>query len=194
VLRHRFTRRLALAVLIGVLAALGGWSLFWRVTLEEVCHPVVVESFDFDALMALRARKAAYQRSKARSPTLALSPEEMTFLMSDSRGISIELSASGSELTAKIGYPVTGGCYNLVVAGPVTVLDGVLSVRPQSFSVGGFDISWLMAGWAYDVRAVDLPDPKLADQLRNLRVLEVKQGMLYLRLKDRSLGWRFSDR
>jgi len=193
--RSQWAKRLMVLALVLVLTVLGTWIWFWRATLDADCRAVNVGTFDFDALMDLRARKTAYQRSKELTPWLTLSPEEMTFLMSDSQGVSVELATDGSsELEAFIGYPVTGGCYNLNIKGEVLVENGVLMVNPRIFRMGEYDLSWLLSWKSIEIRPEDLPDKAVAEQLQNTRAMKVGQGKLHLRLKDRSVGWRFRER
>ena len=58
--------------------------------------------------------------------------------------------------------------------------------------VGGYDLTWI--SWVSDIEVnpADIPDPDLYLQLKT-HAVHVQDGMLRLRLKDRSLRWRFTD-
>ena len=167
---------------------------FWRASKAETCRAVVVPELDFDAIMELRARKSAYQRSNELTPWLIVSPEEMTFLLAQNQGVSIAMEAyNASELKMQIGYPVDDGCYNIDLIGAVNVKDGALSVSPRRLSVGGYDLSWLVGLTDIEMTPQDIPDKNVAAQLENTRALTVQDGHLHLRLKERTLRWRFND-
>ena len=190
--RVRIVMSLALLVMLMVF---GSWIWVWSASKSETCRTIVVPEMDFDSVMSLRARKSAYQRSRELTPWLELSPEEMTYLLSQSRGpVRIGMTAIGAtSLKVQIGYPVKDGCYNIDLEGSVSVDDGRLVVLPQRVVVGGYDLTWMSYFSDIEVSPSDIPDSDISAQLENTRAMRVEDGALRLRLKDRSLRWRFTD-
>ena len=75
--------------------------------------------------------------------------------------------------------------------GTVQVDNSVLRMEPDIVRLGGFDLSWLLGGQAFEYEAGDVADPQVASILRNVRALKVESGELKLRLKNKSMKWEF---
>ena len=195
VLQSRGVRVVMSIALFLMFAAFALWGWIWRASKSDTCRSLVIPEMEFDEVMSLRSRRSAYQRSRELMPWLELSPEEMTYLLSQSKGpVTLGLGSMGpADLKIQIGYPVQDGCYNIDVEGGVSVIDGQLKLLPRRIMVGGYDLTWI--SWVSDIEVnpADIPDPDLSAQLENTREMHVQDGMLRLRLKDRSLRWRFTD-
>lgn len=186
-----WVKRLSLASLILLLAGMGGWMWFWAAALDATCRLPQVRQFSVDEFLELRDRKKAYQQSTEPVSWMAMSPDEVTFLLAESKGLYVELAASKDRLQAHLGVPDEGGCYNVYFEGTVQVNNSVLRMEPDIVQLGGFDLSWLLGGQAFEYEAGDVADPQVAGILRNVRALKVESGELKLRLKDKSMKWEF---
>ena len=60
---------------------------------------------------------------------------------------------------------------------------------PSKLVVGELDVMFLVGGQPRVFEATDVPDPVLARQLQNLEKLDLVDGMIRLRFRDRWGVW-----
>ena len=184
-------KRLTLGLLVLLIVGLGGWMWFWSATLDITCRTPEVRQFTVDEFLDLRDRKKAYQRSTAPVAWMSMRPDEATFLLAESKGLFVELAAAENRLSAHLGIPDEGGCYNVYFEGVVDVEDSILRIEPDVVYLGGFDLSWILGGRVYEYDSEDIVDPQISGILRNVRALKVEAGELRLRLKNKAMKWEF---
>jgi hypothetical protein len=191
ILKNKWIQRIALLGMIFLIAGLGGWSWFWSATRDATCREPTVKELGVDDFLALRERKAQYQRSIEPTAWLTMKPEELTYLLAETKGLFVELAAEGKEFEGYIGMPAPGGCYNVHFKGQVDVEDTVLTLIPSTMVFGGYDLSALLGGRSFEFSPDDLADPDVGRLLSNVRAFRVRDGTFQFRLKDKSMKWSF---
>ena len=186
-----WVKRLTLSALILTIAVMGGWIWFWSAALDATCRSPKVKSFTVDEFLDLRDRRKAYQKNTEPISWMAMSPDEATYLLAESKGLFVELAADQDRLLAYLGIPNGDGCYNVYFEGSVHVENSVLRMNPDVLRLGGFDLSWFLGGQDFEYSVGDVSDPQVAKILKNVRALKVESGELKFRLKNKSMKWEF---
>jgi len=187
-----------LALVTGV--ALGvafGWrAAVARSLLSARCEPLPIVDLSVDELVDLKLRWKAYRRDSAPDARFELSPHEAAFLLSGESPTAVHLQGKGDRLVARLAVPTPGGCYNVEFHGAVHIDRGVARLDPDMLVVGGVDIADLgsLGGALGGTRKVILPedieDLEVRERLRNVELLTIEGGRVFLRFIEPDRVWR----
>ena len=184
--RSRLARLAAVVVVASAVAVAMAVSLMYSRARSTTCQPVEVVDISIDQLIALKRRKEAYQVDPFNNE-LALTGDEISFLLRGSVDFEIRLWFEEGKVRALAAVPREGGCYNIEFFGRVEVDDGTVIIAPQDVTVGDMDFAPWVAGRVYSLLPEDFEDPLVVEQLHNTMRVEVRGSQLYIQVDD---PWR----
>jgi hypothetical protein len=92
-------------------------------------------------------------------------------------------------MIAHVTVPWRGMCLNIDYEGEFSVTAARATLVPSKLVVGDLDVMFLVGTQPRVFEATDVPDPVLARQLQNLDKMDVIDGIIRLRFRDRWGVW-----
>ena len=189
IFRSRWTRWLLALGMALLCTALIVYSMALKWVMSEECVALPEVELTIEDMIAIKKRREVYRKSRDLNASLRLTGREVTFLLADTKRIAIWMRVDGDQVHLRFSQPVEGGCYNVDFTGVISVKDGVAVAVPERLQMGERDLSSLLGGRTFTFEASDIRDPFVAENLANIRTLEVSDGSLELRFIDKWKPW-----
>lgn len=166
----------------GILCLVASW-LYSRAGPAE-CRSITRADLSLAEMGAIKRRLEAYRGDP--SHPLALSGDEVSFLLADNLRYPVFVRVDGDEVSAELSVPEAGSrrCYNIDFRGRIEVDEGLARLVPSELVVGHLDVSGWLAGRNLWVDRADIAGEHAANLLEQLRQLRVVDGRLQLEFED----------
>lgn len=185
--RSRITWGLVALMVTALIVGAMYISSLWDRAHSDVCEVWEPADIGIERLIQLKQRKQAYQSNPSPDAMLAMSADEVNFILEKTTPYGLDVAFDGDHVRARVTAPVSSGCYDIHFEGRLAIRDRVVEILPDHLIVGDVDLSRWVDGGRYRLTRSQLEnrvDPAVLDVLDNVERVEVHDSMVHFRLYD----------